>query len=146
VGIASPRPAVSIRESTSSLPVADRSSVRHEESWPQSVITGWADALCECSVQEAIGITTRTSSRLARNTKETSSSKEPSSVMSGNSGDAVGTPTHLHYGIYHFRGGAVNPYQFITTRSGLAFSPQLDDSKEIAHGDQARSQRTARRR
>jgi murein DD-endopeptidase MepM/ murein hydrolase activator NlpD len=57
----------------------------------------------------------------------------------GNSGDAVGTPTHLHYGIYHFRGGAVNPYQFITTRSGLAFSPQLDDSKEIAHGDQARS-------
>lgn len=31
----------------------------------------------------------------------------------GDSGDARGTPTHLHYGIYGFRGEAVNPYPFL---------------------------------
>lgn len=28
----------------------------------------------------------------------------------GDSGDAQGTPTHLHYGIYRFIGTATNPY------------------------------------
>jgi murein DD-endopeptidase MepM/ murein hydrolase activator NlpD len=28
----------------------------------------------------------------------------------GNSGDAVSTPTHLHYGIYRRLGGAMDPY------------------------------------
>lgn len=28
----------------------------------------------------------------------------------GNSGDAVSTPTHLHYGIYRRFGGAIDPY------------------------------------
>lgn len=31
----------------------------------------------------------------------------------GDSGNAKGTPPHLHYGIYRFRGGAMNPYLFL---------------------------------
>ncbi|HVE72140.1 MAG TPA: M23 family metallopeptidase [Thermoanaerobaculia bacterium] len=31
----------------------------------------------------------------------------------GDSGNARGTPPHLHYGLYCFRGGAVNPYVFL---------------------------------
>lgn len=31
----------------------------------------------------------------------------------GTTGNARGTPPHLHYGIYRFRGGAMNPYPFL---------------------------------
>jgi peptidoglycan LD-endopeptidase LytH len=31
----------------------------------------------------------------------------------GNTGNARGTPPHLHYGIYRFRGGAINPYPLL---------------------------------
>lgn len=42
----------------------------------------------------------------------------------GNSGDAATTPTHLHYGIYHFSGGATNPYpRLATSRSSRAAAP-----------------------
>lgn len=34
----------------------------------------------------------------------------------GDSGNARGTPTHLHYGIYRLRGGAMNPYTFLENR------------------------------
>ncbi|HEX6085110.1 MAG TPA: M23 family metallopeptidase [Thermoanaerobaculia bacterium] len=32
----------------------------------------------------------------------------------GDSGNARGTPPHLHYGIYRFRGGALNPFVFLS--------------------------------
>ena len=31
----------------------------------------------------------------------------------GDTGNAKGTPPHLHYGIYRFRGGAINPYPLL---------------------------------
>ena len=31
----------------------------------------------------------------------------------GDTGNAKGTPPHLHYGIYRFRGGAINPYPIL---------------------------------
>jgi murein DD-endopeptidase MepM/ murein hydrolase activator NlpD len=34
----------------------------------------------------------------------------------GDSGNARGTPPHLHYGVYRFRGGAINPYPLIAAR------------------------------
>ena len=34
----------------------------------------------------------------------------------GDSGNAKGTPTHLHYGMYKFAGGAINPYPFLAVR------------------------------
>jgi murein DD-endopeptidase MepM/ murein hydrolase activator NlpD len=38
----------------------------------------------------------------------------------GDSGNARGTPTHLHYGIYRLRGGAINPYPLLKAKSGGA--------------------------
>jgi murein DD-endopeptidase MepM/ murein hydrolase activator NlpD len=35
----------------------------------------------------------------------------------GDSGNAKGTPTHLHYGIYKFGGGAIDPYPFLVLGS-----------------------------
>ncbi|MEO6046828.1 MAG: M23 family metallopeptidase [Candidatus Kapaibacterium sp.] len=33
----------------------------------------------------------------------------------GDSGNAKGTPTHLHYGIYRFFGGAIDPFPFLAS-------------------------------
>ncbi|MDB5036387.1 MAG: peptidase [Chlorobi bacterium] len=37
----------------------------------------------------------------------------------GDSGNAKGTPTHLHYGIYTFIGGAIDPFPFLASGRGL---------------------------
>ncbi len=36
----------------------------------------------------------------------------------GDSGNAKGTPTHLHYGLYERPGGAINPYPLLKIPSG----------------------------
>ena len=35
----------------------------------------------------------------------------------GNTGNARGTPHHLHYGVYEFGGTAINPFPLLTTRA-----------------------------
>jgi murein DD-endopeptidase MepM/ murein hydrolase activator NlpD len=35
----------------------------------------------------------------------------------GNTGNAIGTPHHLHYGVYRFLGGAQNPYPLLATKA-----------------------------
>lgn len=39
----------------------------------------------------------------------------------GNSGNAKGTPPHLHYGVYEM-GGAINPYPLLRAETGAALS------------------------
>jgi hypothetical protein len=40
---------------------------------------------------------------------------QPGTVLGyvGNTGNAIGTPHHLHYGVYRFLGGAQNPYPLL---------------------------------
>ena len=44
---------------------------------------------------------------------------QPGTVLGyvGNTGNASGTPYHLHYGVYRFMGGAQNPYPLLATQS-----------------------------
>ena len=44
---------------------------------------------------------------------------QPGTVLGyvGNTGNASGTPYHLHYGVYRFLGGAQNPYPLLATQS-----------------------------
>lgn len=41
---------------------------------------------------------------------------EPGTILGyvGNTGNAIGTPHHLHYGVYRFLGGAQNPYPMLS--------------------------------
>ena len=56
----------------------------------------------------------------------------------GNTGNAVGTPYHLHYGVYRFMGGAQNPYPLL--------APDKSEAKNIreAPRKKAKAVRTAR--
>ncbi len=47
----------------------------------------------------------------------------------GNSGDAVTTPTHLHYGIYRLRGGAINPFPLIRATRVNSAATDLSSSR-----------------
>ena len=42
----------------------------------------------------------------------------------GDTGNARGTPPHLHYGIYRFRGGAINPYPLLAAPHPSPLSPR----------------------
>jgi peptidoglycan LD-endopeptidase LytH len=55
----------------------------------------------------------------------------------GNTGNASGTPYHLHYGVYRFMGSAQNPYPL------LAPDPRDSKMKKIARGS-AKEVRTKR--
>jgi len=47
------------------------------------------------------------------------SNVQPGTVLGyvGNTGNASGTPYHLHYGVYRFLGSAQNPYPLLATQS-----------------------------
>jgi murein DD-endopeptidase MepM/ murein hydrolase activator NlpD len=53
----------------------------------------------------------------------------------GNSGNAKGTPPHLHYGIYGFFGAAIDPYPLFRTERWMTHTPP--DMLEVAVRTQA---------
>jgi murein DD-endopeptidase MepM/ murein hydrolase activator NlpD len=57
----------------------------------------------------------------------------------GNTGNAIGTPHHLHYGVYRFLGGAQNPYPLLASGSGL------DSNIKKAAGRKTKKVHTSRR-
>lgn len=48
----------------------------------------------------------------------------------GDSGNAAGTPPHLHYGIYRFRGGAIDPYRLLARPTTSPLSRVSGSSSE----------------
>src|SRR5262249_46603549 len=60
---------------------------------------------------------------------------QPGTVVGyvGNTGNANGTPYHLHYGVYRFLGSAQNPYALLVTRSAESKikKPALRNAKNL---------------
>jgi len=60
---------------------------------------------------------------------------QPGTVLGyvGNTGNANGTPYHLHYGVYRFLGSAQNPYALLVTRAAESKikKPALRNAKNL---------------
>jgi|SRR3954463_8532478 len=74
---------------------------------------------------------------------------EPGTVLGyvGDTGNAKGTPTHLHYGIYYVRGPATNPYPLlvpIPLRPPPPPAPAPSGSPRRRHGARRRSAAASR--
>lgn len=78
---------------------------------------------------------------------EPGSSVQPGTVLGfvGNTGNAIGTPHHLHYGVYRFLGGARNPYPLLAADQPNSRMKKISrrDAKKVATRRLARSRRHA---
>jgi murein DD-endopeptidase MepM/ murein hydrolase activator NlpD len=54
----------------------------------------------------------------------------------GNTGNARGTPPHLHYGVYRFLGGATNPYPLLARDRRTPVSTADSSSKKVKKVEQ----------
>lgn len=72
---------------------------------------------------------------------------QPGTVLGfvGNTGNASGTPHHLHYGVYRFLGGAQNPYPLLAVDQPDSGTKKVNrrDAKNVATRRRTHSRRHA---